>query len=61
MQRGEGLLDIFAELADAEVADEDLALDRQLGIPAKLRRRVSQASSPAVRQNVELLVGLLVL
>ena len=33
---------LLADLADAEVADEDLLLDRQLGAGAKLRRRFSQ-------------------
>ncbi len=33
---------LLADLADAEVADEDLLLDRQLGAGAKLRRRISQ-------------------
>ncbi|GAB4823110.1 hypothetical protein N2152v2_010156 [Parachlorella kessleri] len=38
---------LLADLADAEVADEDLLLDRQLGAGARLKRRVSQASRSA--------------
>ena len=42
---------LLADLADAEVADEDLLLDRQLGAGAKLRRRISQVGNSSNRMH----------